>query len=91
MRYQDREVKLSAVNAPSNLLGNISPYAQYRSMFGMNHSSEVYYIYSSPTLIPSNDKFTTSKRDKNSVYFHQLYSGISSETPCSNRPSSAGS
>lgn len=69
-RYQDRTKKLSAVtDFNSDLSG--SPYKYYKDMFGVT-TAEVYYIYSSPTAIPVNDSFSTSRKDKDCVYFHQL-------------------
>ena len=69
--YQNRVKKLSAVTDLSSELGNESPYKYYRAMFKVN-SAEVFYIYSSPTPVPLTAAFSTDKRDKNRVYFHQL-------------------
>jgi hypothetical protein len=70
---RDKEKKLSAVTVPSPLLDNKSPYNFYRNYFNMNTSSEVYYIYSTTAVIPSDDTFSRNNRDKTSVYFHQLH------------------
>ena len=64
--YQNRTKKLSAVTDLSSELGNESPYKYYRAMFQVNSAD------SSPTPVPLNAAFSTDKRDKNSVYFHQL-------------------
>lgn len=68
-QYQNRTKKLKAVSEPSSTLGEMSPYVYYRNAFGMGLSAEVFYIYSSPVQVPINDKFSTSKKDQNSVYF----------------------
>lgn len=70
-KYQHRAKKLSAVTTICNDLHNQSPYTYYKDMFKIA-SSDVYYIYSSPTQTPLDTSFTTTKKDQNCVYFHQL-------------------
>ena len=69
--YQHRQKKFGSVTEPYSDLEDKSPYEFYKKMFNMT-SSEVYYIYSTPSPLPSNADFTRCKADKNRVYFHQL-------------------
>lgn len=72
-KYQERGTKLKAVLESSSDLNHQSPYTYYKNLFHMpSSSSEIFYIFSTTTQIPLTTSFTTDKRDKNRVYFHQL-------------------
>ena len=71
-RYLQRCIKIDrrsfkVLKDPFSTLENESTYAYYRKMFNIK-TSEVYYIYSTSTALPSGSDFT----DKNRVYFHKL-------------------